>query len=151
MNYLRHIFDYLPCFFNFLREVFYHAQKKYFFRRKRFFKKPLAALFVKNKNTALLYKEFRRLTAATQHRHIRENNWKLMNALPIVHSARAAKINLHRTYFPHTGGIKNPCRKHCCIRHGNSVSLYGPLSQRRFLLFLLKSRIRTLRNLMPGP
>ena len=34
MNYLRHIFDYLPCIFIFLREVFYR-EKKYFFHAKQ--------------------------------------------------------------------------------------------------------------------
>ena len=32
LNYLRHIFDYLPCIFNLLREVFYHTKNKIFFR-----------------------------------------------------------------------------------------------------------------------
>ena len=30
LKYLRHIFDYLPCIFNLLREVFYHTKKIFF-------------------------------------------------------------------------------------------------------------------------
>ena len=43
MNYLRHIFDYLLCNFNLLREVFYHMKKIFFFARDRFFIKPFTA------------------------------------------------------------------------------------------------------------
>ena len=46
MNYLRHIFDYLPCFFNLLREVFYHMKKIFFFARGKFYIKPLHAYFL---------------------------------------------------------------------------------------------------------
>ena len=38
MNYLRHIFDYLPCIFNLLREVFYRMKKIFFFVRDTFFR-----------------------------------------------------------------------------------------------------------------
>ena len=37
MKYLRHIFDYLPCIFNLLRELFYTYKKKIFFAGGSFF------------------------------------------------------------------------------------------------------------------
>ena len=48
MNYLRHIFDYVPCIFNLLREVFYQIKKYFFFVRSHFLMEPLTADFLRN-------------------------------------------------------------------------------------------------------
>ena len=47
LKYLRHIFDYLPCIFNFLRELFYRGKLKiFFFARGKFYIKPLHTYFL---------------------------------------------------------------------------------------------------------